>query len=104
MSSGAGGCGFDRLPSHTKDFQMDCDGFLSLALSVVRLALRLSRWCQDKWTSRTGNLPVKRRDITEQLLKATLKHHENKKTIRCAISFYILYRYIKGCRTLIHDP
>ena len=27
--------------------------------------------CQDKWISGTGNLPGKRRDISEQLLKVT---------------------------------
>ena len=40
------------------------------------LALRLTGWCQNKWTSSTGNLPSKRRDITEQLLKAALNTNQ----------------------------
>ena len=40
-----------------------------MALRVVRLALRLTRWCQDQWNGSTGNLHRKRRDITEQMLK-----------------------------------
>ena len=31
---------------------------------------RVSIKCQDKWTSRTGNIPRKRHDIMKQLLKA----------------------------------
>ena len=36
------------------------------------LALRRTVWCRDKWTSSTGNLPTKRHDITETLLKSEL--------------------------------
>ena len=41
-----------------------------MALRVAGLALQLTGWCQDKWTRSTGYLPRKRRDITEQLLRA----------------------------------
>ena len=41
-----------------------------LSLNIVVLVLRLTRWCQDKCTSSTGNILRKRRDITETLLKA----------------------------------
>ena len=33
-------------------------------------ALHQTGWCPDKWTSSTGNLPRKRCDIVEKLLKA----------------------------------
>ena len=33
-------------------------------------------WCQDKWASITDNLPMKRRDITEQILKWHKKTHQ----------------------------
>ena len=36
---------------------------------VAWLTLRLTDWCQDK---STGNVPRKRRDITEQMMKAKL--------------------------------
>ena len=39
-------------------------------LKMVVVAVLLG--AQDKWTSSTGNLPRKCRDITEQLLKAAL--------------------------------
>ena len=42
--------------------------------SKVGLALRRTGWCQNKCTSSTGNLPRKRHDITEQLLKNTYKN------------------------------
>ena len=42
-----------------------------LGLLVAELALRVTGWCQDKWTSSTGNFTKKRRDITEELFKAT---------------------------------
>ena len=29
---------------------------------------------QDRWNSRSGNLPMKRRDVTENLLKAVFKY------------------------------
>ena len=32
------------------------------------LALQLTGWCQDKWTSSTGN--IERSDIIEKVLKA----------------------------------
>ena len=44
----------------------------SLALRDAMLALRLTDWYQDKRTSSIGNLPRKRRDTTEQMLKAVL--------------------------------
>ena len=37
---------------------------------VAGLTFRLTDWCQYEYTSSTGNLPRKRRAITEQLLKA----------------------------------
>ena len=37
----------------------------SLALRVVGLALRLTCWSRYNWTGSTGNIPRKRRDITE---------------------------------------
>ena len=40
------------------------------ALRVAGLALKLTGLCQVKWTSSTGNLPRKRHDISEKLLKA----------------------------------
>ena len=39
---------------------------------IVGVTLRLTRWCQDKFNSSTGNLPSKRRDIIEQLFKAVI--------------------------------
>ena len=62
-SSGAGGRGFDTRPWTLKKW------LPSLALRFAGMALLIG-WCQDKLTSSTGNLPRKRRDITEQLLKA----------------------------------
>ena len=35
---------------------------------VMGLSLRMHDRCQAKWTSRTGNLPRKRRDITEKIV------------------------------------
>ena len=63
-ASGAGGHQFNHLPGHSKDLTSGSNGFLFLALRVAGLALHLTNWCQDKWTSRTGNLPRRRRDIT----------------------------------------
>ena len=37
---------------------------------VAGLIVRLTVLCEDKWTSGTGNLPRKLRDLTEKLLKA----------------------------------
>ena len=52
-TSGAGGREFYPKPGHTKYFENGSNG-----------------WCQDTWTSNTGILPRKRRDITKQLLSA----------------------------------
>ena len=41
-----------------------------ICYDIKSLTLRLTGWCQDKWTCSTGNLTRKRRDITEQVLKA----------------------------------
>ena len=43
---------------------------IKMVVIAALLALRdagLTGWCQDKWTSSTGNLPQKRRDKTENL-------------------------------------
>ena len=63
--------GFDPRQGHAKDFQNGSNGSPSLTVRVVGLALRLTRWCQEKCTRSIGNLHRKRRDITEQMLKAT---------------------------------
>ena len=64
------GRGTNPTFGHTKPFTKDSTSFPSLALRYVGLALRLTRWCQDKWTSSTGKLLRKRRDITEKMLIA----------------------------------
>ena len=38
--------------------------------SCAGLVLRYTGWCQDEWTSSTGNLNRKRIDISETLLKS----------------------------------
>ena len=77
-ASSEGGGGFDPWPGHTKYFTMVVMISPSLALRIAGLALRLTGWCQDKWTSRTDNR--KRRDITEILLQAALN---TKQSIIC---------------------
>ena len=68
LASGAGGSEFGSRPGHTEDY--NSNDLLSFALRAVRLTLRLTRWCQAKWTSSTGNIHRKRRDETGILLKA----------------------------------
>ena len=60
------------------------------ALRVKGLALRLTDWCQDKWTSRTGNLPRKRRDITAKLLKAVLNANHSLHIV-CKLTLYCIH-------------
>ena len=67
-ASGAGGRVFDPRPVIQKTIVVSA---ALLSHIVALLALRLGAWCQDKWTSITGNLPMKRRYITEQLLRST---------------------------------
>ena len=62
--SRSGGCGFEPQSGHTEYFENGSSGFPSLALRVVGLALQTTLWCQNKWTSKTGNLPRNRCDIT----------------------------------------
>ena len=45
-----------------------------LALRIVGLVLRLTRWCQDKRTSSTGKLHRKRRDINNRPIDIMLWH------------------------------
>ena len=68
----ARGCGFDHVQVIQKTLKLVVMVALlgTQGCRVAGLALQLTGWCQDKWTSSTGNLPRKRRDITEQLLKA----------------------------------
>ena len=66
-SSDAGGREFDTRAGHTKYLKNGSNGFPSLALRIVGLALRLTRWYQDKLTSK---LHRKRRVISVRLLKA----------------------------------
>ena len=52
---------------------------------------------QDKWTSSTGNLPRKRRNITENILNAALNTKQTKtglitlKDVQQRVLFYSLY-------------
>ena len=63
--SGADDRGYDTRSGHTIYFKSGSTGFM-----VAVLALRLTGWCQDKWTRSTGNVPRKRHNITEDLSKA----------------------------------
>ena len=42
---------------------------MAALLGAQGLALHMTGWCHDKWTSSTGNLPRKRSHIIEKLLK-----------------------------------
>ena len=46
----------------------------SLALRVAGVALQLTGWCQDKWTSSNGNQARKRCDIYEKIDESGVKH------------------------------
>ena len=59
------------------------------------LTLRLTHLCRDEWTSSTGNLPRKRRDITVKLLKRRINHANKKRNILYC-KFY-LYNISKNC-------
>ena len=43
--------GFNPRPGQTKDFKNGTNGFPSLALVFEGLALWMTCWCHDKWTS-----------------------------------------------------
>ena len=43
-----------------------------LGAQGCEVCIKLTGWCQDKWTSCTGNLPEKHRDITDFFLKMAL--------------------------------
>ena len=49
------------------------NGYPPLRSGLWGLALRLTGWCQDKWTSSIGYLPRKCSDINEKLLKSGIK-------------------------------
>ena len=68
-----------------KTLKGDSNDFSSLALRAVGLELRMTRWFQDKWTSSSGKLPRKRRDITEKMLKA-VKNPYTKKSCSLTLS------------------
>ena len=56
-ASCAGGRGFDPKLGHTKDLKNLSNGCPPWSSGFRGLALRLTDWCEDKWTSSTGNLP-----------------------------------------------
>ena len=64
------GRGFDLQSGNTKFLQNGSNGSV-LGVQDCGLALRLTGWCQDKWTRKTCTLPRKRRDITENPCKST---------------------------------
>ena len=74
FAPGAGSCGFDLLPGHTKALKLVVMAALLGDQGFAGLALRLTGWCQDKYISSTGNLHRERRDITGTLLKAAYKY------------------------------
>ena len=43
---------------------------------VVGLAFQLTRWSKDEWTSSTGDLLRKRRDITFTNIESGVKRHD----------------------------
>ena len=86
FASGAGGRWFDLDLAQTKYFKTGSYDFPSFALVVVVLALRLTDRCQDKWRRGTGNLPGKRRDITDTVLNASLNTYANTILEDCAIT------------------
>ena len=61
-----------RPPRGGRGLRFDPQRLHSLALRFAGLAWRLTSWCQKKWTSNTGYLPRKRRDITETLTNTKL--------------------------------
>ena len=77
-TSGSGDRWFDPQRCHTEDFKNGSNGYPSLALRVVGLALRLTHCCQSKLTRSTGYLPRKRCDISEHCVQSGVKHKTNK--------------------------
>ena len=63
----------DSIPSRSipNTLESCSNGSPSVGLKIIRLSLRLTRWCPDKCTSSTGSLSRKR----------SVKHNINKKNL-----------------------
>ena len=59
-----------------KNFKSCSNNCPSMVLRIVVLAYGLTRWCQDKWTSREGNVEI----YYWKLVENSITHHTNIQT------------------------